>query len=62
MVNKKVKARDAEPLWARPPLKLGNIQSMVHRTGALKVLEMPSRMSNTLFYPDGRVVKDIKET
>jgi hypothetical protein len=58
MVNKKVKARDVEPLWARPNLKLGNIQSMVHRVGALKVLEMPSRMANTLYYPDGRVVKD----
>lgn len=60
MVNKKVKARDAEPLWARPTLKLGSIQSIVHRAGALKVLEMPSRMGNTLFYPDGRVVKNGK--
>jgi hypothetical protein len=28
------------------------------RPGSMTVLKAPSRMSNTLFYPDGRIVKD----
>jgi hypothetical protein len=50
--------KEAEPLWARPLLKIKTMRQMVHRVGALEVLDMPSRMANTLYYPDGRVVKD----
>lgn len=57
MVTKAGK-KEPEPLWARPLLKTKTLQQMVHRPGALEVLNMPSRMANTLFYPDGRVVKD----
>jgi len=49
--------KELEPLWARPLLKVKTMKQIVHRVGALEVLEMPSRMGNTLYYPDGRVVK-----
>jgi hypothetical protein len=50
--------KQVEFLWDRPILKTKTMRQMVHRVGALEVLEMPSRMANTLYYPDGRVVKD----
>lgn len=50
--------KEAEPLYARPLLKSKTMRQMVHRVGALKVLDMPSRMANTLYYPDGQIVKD----
>jgi hypothetical protein len=28
------------------------------RSGSMKVLEAPSRMANTLYYPDGRVKRE----
>jgi len=52
--------KEVEPLYARPLLKSKTMRQMVHRAGALEVLDMPSRMANTLYYPDGRVVKDEK--
>ena len=57
MVTKAGK-KQVEFLWERPLLKVKTMRQMVHRVGALEVLEMPSRMANTLYYPDGRVVKD----
>ena len=33
------------------------IEDVATRPGCLTVLQYPSRMSNTLFYPDGRVVR-----
>jgi hypothetical protein len=54
----KATKKEAEPIYARPLLKSKTLRQIVHRVGALKVLEMPSRMANTLYYPDGRVVKD----
>lgn len=56
MVTRAAK-KEPEPLWARPLLKTRTLRQMVHRVGALEVLEMPSRMGNMLYYPDGRVVK-----
>jgi hypothetical protein len=57
MVTKATK-KEPEPLWARPLLKMQSMRHTVHRPGALEVLAMPSRMGGTLFYPDGRKVKD----
>lgn len=57
-MGKKVPAKQPEPLWARPLLRGMSMNRMVHRVGALNILGMPSRMGNTLYYPDGRVVKD----
>jgi hypothetical protein len=31
------------------------LQQVCHRKGALDILLNPSRMSNTLFYPNGKV-------
>jgi hypothetical protein len=39
----------------RPTLKL---PKLVVRPGAMEVLQYPSRIADSLFYPDGRVVKD----
>lgn len=36
--------------FERPPLK---IQTQPIRPGSMKILEAPSRIHNTLFYPDG---------
>jgi len=40
----------------RPPLK--QVGSIVHRPGSLELLKEPSRIGKSLFYPDGRQVKD----
>ena len=29
------------------------------RTGSMDILQSPSRISNTLFYPDGKVIKEV---
>lgn len=39
----------------RPPLKQTN--SIVHRPGSLELLKQPSRIGESLFYPDGRQEK-----
>ena len=44
------------------------LEQMCHRTGSLKILSNPSRMNNTLFYPNGekkfephkKLAKDVK--
>lgn len=38
----------------RPPLRGMTLDRIVLRPGSLDVLAKPSRMGNTLFYPDGR--------
>lgn len=50
----------AESVYERPLMKGKTMSQIVQRDGALKVLNMPSRMGNTLYYPDGREVKDEK--
>ena len=40
------------------PRELRQMTSMPIRPGALEMLGYPSRIGNTLFYPDGRVVKE----
>lgn len=50
--------KEVEPIYMRPILKGKTIQQIVHRVGALKALELPSRIQQTLMYPDGRVVKE----
>jgi hypothetical protein len=49
-----------ESVYERPLMKGKTMSQIVQREGALKVLNMPSRMGNTLYYPDGRVVKNGK--
>jgi hypothetical protein len=39
----------------KPPQ--GNTLSM--RPGSMNILQAPSRIHNTLFYPDGKVIKDV---
>lgn len=39
----------------RQPLK--QVGSIVHRPGSLELLKKPSRIGDSLFYPDGRVEK-----
>jgi hypothetical protein len=39
----------------RPPLKQTN--SIVYRPGSLELLKKPSRVGESLFYPDGRKEK-----
>lgn len=34
------------------------MQSVTLREGGLNVLKYPSRFANTLYYPDGKVIKD----
>ena len=42
--------------WAnRPTLKGMDIARVVLRPGSLDILMKPSRIGNSLFYPDGRV-------
>ena len=48
----------AQSIYERPPIKAKTMLQIVHRVGALEVLGMPSRIGGSLYYPDGRVVKD----
>lgn len=43
----------------RPPLKT---QKIVVRPGSQDILKYPSRVASSLFYPDGRVVKDVPQS
>ncbi len=40
---------------SRPPLR--QVGSIVHRPGSLELLKKPSRIGDSLFYPDGRIEK-----
>lgn len=46
--------------WTRTEYKGFTLKDVVHRVGALSVLAYPSRVDASLFYPDGRVVKDVR--
>jgi hypothetical protein len=50
-----MKKKETISKFDRPPYKP---PKTVLRPGSMTVLEAPSRMSNTLFYPDGRIVKE----
>lgn len=39
----------------RPP----RADTLSMRTGSMDILQAPSRIHNTLFYPNGKVIKDI---
>lgn len=54
----KATKKELEPIYMRPLMKGQTMQQMVHRVGALKALDLPSRVQRTLTYPDGRVVKE----
>jgi len=57
MENNKVKPSDINRL-NRPAYKGLLISQLATREGSLEVLKHPSRISNTLFYPDGSIVKN----
>lgn len=61
-MGKKAAVKEPEPIWARPTYKGKSMEQIVHRVGALEVLSMPSRMGNTLVYPNGKTVKDNSNT
>jgi len=50
-----------ESVYERPLMKGKTMSQIVQREGALKVLDMPSRIGKTLYYPDGREIKDVKQ-
>lgn len=43
----------------KPLLAYVTMHSAATRIGSLEILKMPSRFGHALFYPDGRVVKDM---
>lgn len=57
MATKRMNNAD-KSVYERPLMEGKTMTQIVQRAGALKVLDMPSRMGKTLYYPDGRVVKD----
>lgn len=52
---KKTTQKGIEEYWLRPMYKGYKMSDIVLRPNALGILGMPSRVCNTLFYPDGRV-------
>ena len=44
--------------WQRSEYKGFTLKNVVYRVGALNMLAYPSRVDASLFYPDGRVVRD----
>jgi hypothetical protein len=42
----------------RPEYRGLNMQTIAMRPGALDVLNRPSRVRNTLFFPNGTILKD----
>ena len=55
MTKKKATPPNLIDRFDRPPLK--GMPKMVTRPGSMEILKQPSRMGNSLFYPDGRVVR-----
>jgi hypothetical protein len=47
-----------QPMWERPDLKPMNLKKIATRPRSLDILEYPSRIENTYFYPDGRIVRN----
>lgn len=41
----------------RPIYKGFKLEDVANRPGSLDILKRPSRIQNTLFYPDGRIEK-----
>jgi len=41
----------------RPTYKGFKLEDVANRVGCLDILKRPSRIENTLFYPDGRIEK-----
>jgi hypothetical protein len=39
----------------KPPRR----ETLSMRSGSMNILQAPSRVHNTLFYPDGKVIKDV---
>jgi hypothetical protein len=56
MAQKKVKPSDIDR-FNRPLYKGLPLNRLATRMGSLDILKQPSRISNSLFYPDGSIVK-----
>jgi hypothetical protein len=56
MAQKKAKSSELDR-FNRPVYKGLPLDRLATRVGSLDVLRQPSRISNTLFYPDGSIVK-----
>jgi hypothetical protein len=52
-----MKKTDKVDKFDRPAYKTPKTHT---RTGSMKVLSAPSRIENTLFYPDGRIERETK--
>jgi len=39
----------------KPPRR----ETLSMRSGSMDILRAPSRISNTLFYPDGKIIKEV---
>jgi hypothetical protein len=68
--NDEPKKKELDPhkaLPRKPPLLRGHMQGMkmeqlARRPGSLDILKNPSRLANTLYYPDGRVEKVLDDS
>jgi hypothetical protein len=52
-----MKKNKVEKLVSSKTLKMFTLEQVAMRPNCLVILQKPSRMSNSLFYPDGRVEK-----
>jgi hypothetical protein len=52
-----MKKNKVEKLVSSKTLKLFTLEQAAMRPNCLTILKQPSRMANSLFYPDGRVEK-----
>jgi hypothetical protein len=56
MSKTKTSKRLIDP-WATGKLRTMPINQIATRPGSMDILKKPSRIANTLFYPDGKIVK-----
>jgi len=54
----KVKKSEKLDKFDRPPHKT---PKTVLRPGSMDVLQAPSRMAKTLYYPDGKIIRDKRQ-
>lgn len=56
MSKTKATKRTVDP-WSKGKLKTTPMNQIATRPGSMEILNKPSRIANTLFYPDGKVTK-----
>ena len=52
-----MKTNTPRGLFNKPPVMPIELWRVATHPGSLTILQMPSRVGTTLYYPDGRVVK-----